>query len=527
MEHDECPKSGRVGLPSNERYDNFRCHGLRCAQRVLTENVDAGFWPGNSACRIGFAELCLSRFRGQAIVKPVPRRVREVFVPGRRAPRPRQFAFQGHPGSRRAAMVVPQQPAEFQLTLDRSIRNRKRFPSFVRARRQCPIIPSLMRPVLVIKGFVLFDNMPQMLDAEAHKVIQTLPANRLHEALGVRILIRCSRAYPFQFQTIAFQCLPELLGKLRVHVQNQYLRSRHLLGEDHRHVPCLLHDPSFIRVCCDPGDVNAATPHMDEKQNKHVDQSRCRPDFLREEVARPQRFSVSLHKLAPRAFASLGARIEAMLLQDRRDGRSRHGDPQFDQFSPNPRRAPTRLFGKPQHQVSDLQRRFRTTRLPRGRRRFRIALLIHPAKKRSRRDDRHQFLDRRPIQALSQLQQPPSLRSRDRNSPRQLFTQDPILFLEKLNVPGQFPVRHRRQIDQQRLQQSAHGHPCKKADYEGMTEFSYSADDPGKVRKRSMGHSRARARRISPHIAQPCVCEIRAELKKPHPALPRRHVTNQ
>ena len=64
--------------------------------------------------------------------------------------------------SRRFARIVLEQAAEFLMTLDgtTSYRNRRGF--WFRGRRQCTIIPSLVRAVLVVKGFEPLDDVPQM-----------------------------------------------------------------------------------------------------------------------------------------------------------------------------------------------------------------------------------------------------------------------------------------------------------------------------------------------------------------------------
>jgi hypothetical protein len=79
---------------------------------------------------------------------------------------------------------VPQQSAEVFLALDRTTRVWNRFGLVARGHRQGPIIPSLVRTKPIVKRLVTFYDVTEMVDAEAHEMIQQFHFDRLHKPLG-------------------------------------------------------------------------------------------------------------------------------------------------------------------------------------------------------------------------------------------------------------------------------------------------------------------------------------------------------
>ena len=89
--------------------------------------------------------------------------------------------------SRRFPVVVRQKAAEFLLALDRARSKRNRRGLCLHGRQQCTIIPSLVRAMLIVKGLKAFHDVPQMINAEAHEMVEHLVADRLHKPLRERI----------------------------------------------------------------------------------------------------------------------------------------------------------------------------------------------------------------------------------------------------------------------------------------------------------------------------------------------------
>lgn len=115
-----------------------------------------------------------------------------------------------------------EEPAEFLLTLDASATKRNGGGHLARGIRQWTIVPSPVRPMLGVKDFEPFDDVTQMIDAETDKVVQTFPANRLHQSLSERMQIGLSRSDADDLQAITLQSRTEPCCELRVHVQDGY-----------------------------------------------------------------------------------------------------------------------------------------------------------------------------------------------------------------------------------------------------------------------------------------------------------------
>src|SRR4051812_32521911 len=99
----------------------------------------------------------------------------------------------------------------------------------------------------IVIRFVTFHDVPQMLDAEAYEMIQAFGFDRLHEPLGMSAENRFPRPNSDDFQYVALQDLPTLLGELRVHVHDQEPRWYFLSSKHHRDVAGLLDHPGFVR----------------------------------------------------------------------------------------------------------------------------------------------------------------------------------------------------------------------------------------------------------------------------------------
>lgn len=88
---------------------------------------------------------------------------------------------------------MPKKTAEVQLARDPAAGERNYVRLVACGRWQCPIIPSLVRPTLIVKGEVPGHDVPQVVDPEADEVIQTLDLAGLNKSFRVCIQIRLSR----------------------------------------------------------------------------------------------------------------------------------------------------------------------------------------------------------------------------------------------------------------------------------------------------------------------------------------------
>ena len=103
-------------------------------------------------------------------------------------------------------------------------------------------------------------------------------------------------------------------GELCVTVVDEMASLLPLLGQVHTEVPGLLGHPCGIGVWTDSRYINLPAADVNEEQDEIVDQAGLCPDFLAYEVTGPQGLGVYLDKLVPAALATIGARIEAVIL---------------------------------------------------------------------------------------------------------------------------------------------------------------------------------------------------------------------
>ena len=95
--------------------------------------------------------------------------------------------------------------AEPLAALDIAVRELKHRWIVLIGNRERYVASALMRSLFVIMRDHLLDEMPEMLLAADHEVIETLGSQRLNEPFRVGVHVRCQRADPLDLSTLRLE----------------------------------------------------------------------------------------------------------------------------------------------------------------------------------------------------------------------------------------------------------------------------------------------------------------------------------
>jgi len=160
---------------------------------------------------------------------------------------------------------------------------------------------SLVRPLDVVVGKKLCQEMPQVPLAENDEMIQALLTQSLRETFAISIQVVRSRPNPDDCCVLGLEDRVEFFGVFRVVINHEIRRWQTQILHLHRRVSSLLAHPGCIRVCADAGDKHLPGAGMNEEQNGQIDQSLGCSGFYAQKVADSQRGGMMLEELVPGA----------------------------------------------------------------------------------------------------------------------------------------------------------------------------------------------------------------------------------
>jgi len=109
----------------------------------------------------------------------------------------------------------------------------------------------------VVVVYILADDVSQVLFAQHDEPVETLLLDRLHEPLGMGVLVRCPYGCLDHLDALGLEDVAKLPSELRVVVADKVAGRLRLILEEHTHVAGLLGHPPGIGIGCDPGDVHS------------------------------------------------------------------------------------------------------------------------------------------------------------------------------------------------------------------------------------------------------------------------------
>jgi hypothetical protein len=116
--------------------------------------------------------------------------------------------------------VAAQQPAKSLVGDHLTITTRRLLPTIPDA----PVAEPLVRSLFVVVLDELSNRAPQMILAEQDQLAQALPLDRSHKSLGDRVHVRRLERRRHHAYAGLVEDTPELLGELRVAIEDQPLR---------------------------------------------------------------------------------------------------------------------------------------------------------------------------------------------------------------------------------------------------------------------------------------------------------------
>jgi hypothetical protein len=339
---------------------------------------------------------------------------------------------------RRLAIVVLQQSAKPRLASDFRHRDdivRLAFPLSLRMKDQF-VFQALMRSACVVIVDRFAEQVIRVLFPEDVEVIQNLGFERLDDPLNVGYNVWGTDGGLLDLGTRVREFGVETRSELAVPIMHHDFNAQLGLPGEPKHGVGLLLGPGIVRVLRAGRDVDSPRFDVNKYEHKHLANSQASNDSLREKVAFPERGSMDLDELVPRTDAPFRTRVESVFPQDVANGASANNtDAQFLQLAQNASEAPAILAGHFQVQPPKIDPGSGPTFFPPCHRQS--PALANPAAKRVGVNDRDEL-----IHGLAQLRtkanQPvPFVRS-ERNSGRQLISQDSILDLQVADMPSQF-----------------------------------------------------------------------------------------